>query len=214
MAIKLYGNPMSTCTQRVLTTCNALKIQCEVVVIDFSKGEHKSPEYLTKHPWGKVPYLDDGGFVVYESRAISRYLCLKYQTAEGAQVYPTDIQQRSLVEQYISVEQSYYNTGIEPLVGEAVFKKYHGGVPDDAVIAKHKETTEKSLVVYDKILEGKSYLVGEQLTLADIFHLPYGACCVHAGHGDLFTHPDRPNVNRWWETITRHEAWVKTTSKK
>jgi glutathione S-transferase len=212
MAIKLYGNPLSTCTQRVLTTANALKIQLEVVVIDLGKGEHKAPDYIKKHPWGKVPVLEDDGFIIYESRAICRYICLKYQTADSVQLYPTDVQQRALVEQYISVEQSYYNSGMEPLVGEAVFKKYHGGTPDHAVIAKHKETSEKSLAVYDKILEGKSYFVGEQLTLADVFHLPYGNCASVAGYGDLFEHPDRPNVNRWWKTISAHEAWIKTIS--
>jgi len=213
MTIKLYGSAYSTCSQRVLTTAHALKIQVELVSIDFSTGEHKSDEFLKKQPFGKVPVLDDNGFLIYESRAISRYLCLKYQTADTAQLYPTDIQQRALVEQYISVETSYYNSGIEPLIGEAVFKKMRGGTPDDAIIAKHKETTENSLVVYEKFLEGKNYLIGDQLTLADIFHLPYGGYAVNSGFGDIFENADRPNVNRWWKTISTHEAWIKTTSK-
>ncbi|KAJ6535299.1 glutathione S-transferase [Mycena vulgaris] len=50
------------------------QIPFELVVVDMAKKDHKAPEYLAKHPFGQVPMIDAEGFVLYESRAICRYL--------------------------------------------------------------------------------------------------------------------------------------------
>jgi len=202
---------MSICTQRVLTTANALGVQVEVVVIDLFKHQQKSPEFVKMQPFGRIPVLEDDGFFLYESRAIARYLCLKHESA-AAKLYPADIKQRALVEQFISVESSYYKSA-EFLLAEAVFKKFRGQTPDDALVAKHKQELEDTMVVYDRILEGKTYLVGDSLTLADIFHIPCAQHIVDMGNESIFVHPDRPNVARWWKAISTHEAWVKVISK-
>lgn len=65
MAIKVYGAQRSTCTQRVLTALHEKGVEYELVPVDFSKGEHKGEAHLKKQPFGKVPVLDDDGFLVY-----------------------------------------------------------------------------------------------------------------------------------------------------
>jgi len=57
MVLKLYGVVLATCTQRVLAVAKQLNVQVELVPVDFATGEHKSPEYLKKQPFGEVPYL-------------------------------------------------------------------------------------------------------------------------------------------------------------
>jgi len=57
MVLKLHGSGQSTCTRRVGTVLHEYKIPFEMVEIDFAKGEHKSPEYLQKQPFGQVPYI-------------------------------------------------------------------------------------------------------------------------------------------------------------
>ena len=39
--LKIYGNPMSTCTRKVLVTLAETNTPFEMTVVDFSKGEHK-----------------------------------------------------------------------------------------------------------------------------------------------------------------------------
>ncbi|PKY29612.1 thioredoxin-like protein [Rhizophagus irregularis] len=87
--------------------------------------EIKSPEYLaTKHPFGKIPSLIDDGFQIYETRAIARYLVNKYQGKKNSTVLiPSDVQKAALVEQFISVEISYYTQPLGKLVGQLVFAK-------------------------------------------------------------------------------------------
>ena len=56
--VKLYGMPTSTCTRRVATVLKEKNVPYELVLIDLSKGEHKSPQYVAEYqPFGQVPVL-------------------------------------------------------------------------------------------------------------------------------------------------------------
>lgn len=72
MVLKLYGSAMAT--SRVLVVILELGLEYEYIPIDISKGEQKTGEYMQKQPWGKVPVLEDDGFLMHESRAICKYL--------------------------------------------------------------------------------------------------------------------------------------------
>lgn len=78
MALKVYGHAGAICTKRVLVTLKELSVPHELVSLDLLKGEHKAPEHVANHPFGKIPYIVDDGFVLYESRAICLYLARKF----------------------------------------------------------------------------------------------------------------------------------------
>ncbi|RGB25676.1 putative glutathione S-transferase [Rhizophagus diaphanus] len=205
MAIQLIGYPISTCTLRVIATLKELGVSYEITPpSDFS--ELKTPEYLaTKHPFGKIPVLIDDGFKIYESRAIIRYLVNKYQGKKNSTILiPTDVQKAGLVEQFISVESSYYDEAVHKLVAQEVFTKFHGKTPDPEIVKEARVEIGKVLDVYEKLLEGKDYLTGE-FSLADISHYPYTYYSISSGHGDLWE--KRPNVARWWKNISEREVW-------
>ncbi|CAB4478672.1 unnamed protein product [Rhizophagus irregularis] len=100
-----------------------LGLSYEVVQLN-STEEIKSPEYLaTKHPFGKIPSLNDDGFQIYETRAIARYLINKYQgTKTSTVLIPSDVQIAALVEQFISVEASHFTRPLSKLIVQLVFK--------------------------------------------------------------------------------------------
>ena len=66
---------------------------------------------------------------------------------------------------------------------------------DEAQLTKHVTTLSAKLDVYEQILSKQKYLAGDELTLADIFHLPYGTRLYTVGHGDLID--KRPNVKKY-----------------
>lgn len=72
MVLKLYGSAMST--SRVLVTILELQLPYELIVVDIAKGQQKNPDYKKLQPFGKVPVLDDEEFMIFESRAICKYL--------------------------------------------------------------------------------------------------------------------------------------------
>src|SRR5690242_10327489 len=103
--MRIYGHPMSTCTRKVLTTLAEKKVTAEFTTVDITKGEGKTPENLVRQPFGQVPAMDDNGFVLYESRAIIRYLD---ETLPGVALSPKDAKGRAKMEQWISVESANF----------------------------------------------------------------------------------------------------------
>jgi glutathione S-transferase len=79
------------------------------------------------------------------------------------------------------------------------------GEPDEEKVASFKQKLNTNLDVYEKILSKQPYLAGEKFTLADLFHLPYGAWLAKIGEGDLIE--SRPNVKQWWDRITSRISW-------
>ena len=94
--MKIYGHPGSTCTRKVMMTAHETNTPFELVLVDFAKGEHKQPAHLARQPFGQVPTLDDDGFKMYESRAISRYIDAK----AGGVLTPKSLQARALRPSY------------------------------------------------------------------------------------------------------------------
>jgi len=204
MVLKLHGLTVSTCTQRVATVLIEKKVPFELVNIDMSKGEHKSEAFMKLQPFGQVPVLEDNGFILYESRAICRYIAVKYAN-QGTQLYPEDLKKRALIEQAASIEGSNWDPHTSGIAWEKVFKQWQGLEADDAQVKKHLTALGGRLDVYDKILSKQKYIAGDEFSLADIFHLPYGVKLYQAGHGDMID--SRPNVKRWFSEIRARDSW-------
>lgn len=81
------------------------------------------------------------------------------------------------------------------------------GKPDEAVVVKHTASLEATLRVYDGILAKQAYLAGDELTLADLFHLPYAMMNKQSGLAGLY---DKfPHVSKWLNNLAARESWVK-----
>ncbi|RDX40745.1 glutathione S-transferase [Lentinus brumalis] len=211
MVLKLHGNPRSTCTKRVLTVLEELNVPYEFVVVDFAKGEHKSPEFVAVQPFGQVPYIDDDGFKLYESRAIARYIALKYGGIGKLIPDPSDLKKTALFEQAASVEQSNFDAFAGPLAFENVFKPLFGQQTDKAAVERLTATLDAKLAAYDTILSKSKYLAGDEITLADLFHLPYGSLLA-VQKIDFLESGKYPNVARWWKDISGRASWKKVNA--
>ncbi|KAI8974567.1 glutathione S-transferase [Trametes punicea] len=213
MVLKLYGNPVSTCTNRVRTVLEELNVPYELVTIDFSKGEHKAPAFTAIQPFGQVPYIDDDGFKLYESRAIARYIALKYGGIGKLIPDPKDVQKYALFEQAASIELSNFDVFAAGLAWENLFKPAFGGQTNETIVQNYKTSLEGKLAAYDVILGKTKYLAGDEITLADLFHLPYGQLLEKQGI-DYLVSGRWPNVTRWWKDVSSRESWKKIISAK
>ena len=127
MVLKLYGMALATCTKRVRVVLEELGVPYELVVVDMLKDEHKAATHLVHQPFGQVPYIDDDGFVLFESRAIGRYLVAKYAQGDKKKLMPTaadDLARYALFEQAASVETSDFDVYMNALSWEVIFKRY------------------------------------------------------------------------------------------
>jgi len=169
-------------------------------------GHHKSPEYLTKQPFGQVPYLDDDGFIVYESRAIGRYIARKYAD-KGPKLIPdvSNIQEWAIFEQIASVEQANYDPYVSGITAQRVFNPMKGVPIDEERVKQLYDTFVVKLDGYERILSKSKYLTGDELSAVDLFHLPYGRLA-EKQFSEFFAE-SRPNVHRWWKDISSLPSW-------
>ncbi|KAJ7863574.1 glutathione S-transferase [Mycena leptocephala] len=189
MVLKLYGTSEAGSSTSIVALVLAEKqIPFEHIVVDLGAQEQKTPEFLAMHPFGQVPVIDDNGFILYESRAICRYLAEKYQD-QGTQLLPKTLEGRALVEQAASVELANFN----PVLVRAG-KEVMAGL-------------EAKLDAYEVILGKHNFLAGDEFTLADLFHLSYVVWIELSGI-DVMTSRG-PNVKRWWTELVSRPAWVK-----
>ncbi|KAJ6137863.1 hypothetical protein N7471_004349 [Penicillium samsonianum] len=208
MVLKVYGSAMAT--SRVLVTLLEKELPYEFVLIDIAKGDQKSEEYKKLQPFGKVPALDDDGFLMFESRAICKYLAKKYPS--GKKLIPEgDDEAYGRFEQACSIEQSYFAAASETIGTELMIKPMKGlGIPDEVRVAQAEQDLDAVLAVYDKILAGQKYLAGNELTLADLFHLPNGAALKAGKWKELFE--KYPNVDRWFKELQGRDSWVRAAT--
>ncbi|KAJ7495282.1 glutathione S-transferase [Mycena latifolia] len=211
--LKLYGHPFSPCTRRVATALFELEIPFEFIEVDVVKREHKSPAYLEKQPFGQIPYIDYDGFILYETRAIARYLAAKYPV-KG--LIPTEPKANAIFEQAASAELTNFDPAASKLGFETVLKEmFTGQKADKAIVDEQLAILDKKLDAYNAILGKTKYLAGDSITLADLFHIPY-APLLAAGGIDIMTR--KPNVARWYNeliarpSVTAFQGGVKTTT--
>lgn len=161
--LKLFGLRDTTCTQRVLAVLEEINVPYEFVTTSIERM--KTAEYLAKlHPFGKVPAFQDGDYTIFESRAIIRYIASAYDTTNT--LYPSDAKIRGIIEQWISVEQCYYNSAEDLAWQLVIFVKRRGLPRDEAKIKDAELRLEKVLAVLDDRLAKSTFLAGDNFTAA------------------------------------------------
>jgi glutathione S-transferase len=206
--MKLYGNPLSTCTRKVLALVAEKGAKVDFVSIDIMKGEGQSADHLSRQPFGQIPAIDDDGFVLYESRAILRYLDKKLP---GASLMPADAKAMALMEQWISVETSNFTPHAMKIIYETVFHPMMGKPTDKSKVDEARTALTRTLDIMERQLAKTTFIAGQTFTLADIGYMPYIEYVVAGGNGDLFE--SRTNVSRWWKAISSRPSWKTATGK-
>lgn len=203
MVLKLYGLHASAFVRLVAAVLIEKQVPFELVVVNLSKGESKTPEFLSKHPFGQVPLIDDDGFIVYETRAICYYIASKYAN-QGTPLLPTGLEANTRYQQAVFVEASHINEHAHQATKEKIYKRYQGLPPNIEVFDKAIADLTVKLEVYDKILSKQKYLIGDEIMLVDLYHLPTADMLASVGCNVM---ESKPNVARWWRDLTSRASW-------
>ncbi|GAB5499264.1 MAG: glutathione S-transferase family protein [Pseudohongiellaceae bacterium] len=188
--ITVYGDIQSGNCYKIKLLLSLLDIPHRWQHIDILQGESRSAAYLTKNPNGKIPLLElDDGRYLAESNAILNYL------AQGTDYLPDDRYQRALVLQWQFFEQYSH----EPFIATARYINKYLGLPEErkAEYESKQEGGHKALAVLEQQLGQTPFLVGSQLTVADITLYGY----THVAHEGGFDLAGYPAVNSWLTRI-------------
>ena len=196
--LKIWGRVNSTNGKKVLWCAGELGIDFERVDAGGPFGVVGEPAYPALNPNGKVPAIEDDGFLLWESNAIVRYLAAKHDTGG---LYPADLKVRADAERWMDWGTASFagpfGQVFLPLVRFAPEKR------DPAAISAAAAECGKLLAIVDQALADRPFLAGDRLTVGDI---PLG--CAAYGYFNLpIERPSLPNVEAWYQRLTERPAY-------
>lgn len=209
--LKLWGRPTSGRTQKVLWTLAEIGLQFDFILASATMGPggHVSkgnkpfglvdtPAYRARNPNGRVPTIDDDGFVLWESNSIVRYLAMQYAPAL---LYDNDIKTFASASRWLDWE----NNELLPPQHEMAMHliRLPENQRDATVLAHAQEAFVKRLRIIEDILAHSRYICGERFTYGDI---PLGLR-VHRWHVLGLANTPFPNIARWYGELQARPAF-------
>ncbi|XP_076641412.1 glutathione S-transferase 1-1-like [Halictus rubicundus] len=184
--VVVYSTEMSPPCRAVLLTAKLVGIPLDVREVNLEKKEQNSEAYTKVNPLQLIPAMDDNGFTLGDSHAISCYLVEKY--AKNDALYPEDLQKRARVDQFLHMDSSE----LFPVLKGAIKPVLMGLV--NSISEEKMNNMKAAYSLLNRVLEGKKWLVGDSYTLADISCVTTtsGACAV-------LNLDDYPNVKAWFK---------------
>ena len=198
--MKLYQAALSPNCLRVRAVANELEIETDTIDVDFRDPDSVPTELPALNPNAKVPVLVDGNFVLWESRAISRYLA---SCRPDRQLYPASAQTRATVDQWSFWQAVHLGPPMQRVAFERVVKAKLGlGPADDRVVKKNDEEVDRFLDVLEDGLGSKDWIAGK-LSVADF---ALASTFVYRERAGIALGA-RPRVAAWIARIEDRPAW-------
>ncbi|HTJ43768.1 MAG TPA: glutathione S-transferase family protein [Kofleriaceae bacterium] len=194
--MKLYDFPFSPNCRKVRAVAYELGITLEYAPVDLIKGDQRAPAFLAKNPNGRVPVLEDGAFVLWESTAIMRYL------ANGTALVPRDRREAAEMDRWIAWQLAHLGPAMSKVAFERIVKKLTGrGTPDQARIDEGTAEFAAASAILDRALEGREFVAGP-LSLADFALAAHYSLAAPAG---LSLDP-HPRVASWLQRVCARDS--------
>jgi glutathione S-transferase len=166
--LKLHQHPLSTYSRRVRIALIEKGVHAELIDVDMAAGAHRQPAYLALNPYGRVPTLDEDGFILYESTAILEYL---EATHPSPPLVPADGRGRALVTMHMKL----CDIQLARQTGIIIFPKRF--LPkerwDEAAMAQAKKEIERHLAVLERQIAGKDWMMGDRYSLVEVCYTPF-----------------------------------------
>ena len=202
--LRLYTSALSANGRKTWAVAKHLGIRLSIENINVYKGEGNNPEYRAINPWGKIPTLVDGDFVLWESNAIIVYLSECY----GDNVLYSDNRvDRANILKLLFWESSQWqpalNRVLAPRVGHLLFARGDRDVP---TTDWHDSDARGILNDLKIIIGSKPFLCGNTVTLADYSiaaMTTYFSLC-------NFPYATYPEIYAWMERMDSLPSWFAT----
>ena len=197
--LTVWGRPSSFNVQKVMWLVGELDLAHRHIPAGGSFGGLDAAEFLAMNPHGRVPVIDDGGTVVWESHAILRYLAARY--GQG-RFWADDAGERSRAERWMDWSQ----TVLQPDFLMGVFWGFYR-TPEPqrnwTAIRDKVARCARHFQLLDRLLAERPYLAGDTLTLADI---PAGTALYRYFELDI-ERPAVPHVVAWYRRLQERPAY-------
>jgi glutathione S-transferase len=165
----IHGHPASPFLRSVCLALEEKRAPYRIARLEVS--EMRGEVHRNLHPFGRIPILEHGGYRLYETQAILRYIDA---IIPKPALQPTNPEAIGRMNQIIGINDWY----LFPMVARIIV--FHrvvgplllGTMPDESAIAAAVPDASLCLGELDRLIGGQSFLAGEQLTLADLMLAP------------------------------------------
>ncbi|MDX8388355.1 MAG: glutathione binding-like protein [Ghiorsea sp.] len=192
--------------QKVSIALEEMGIDYDAHLIDIMEGDQFTDEYIKISPNSKIPAIIDpngpGGeaLTIMESGAILIYLAEK-----SGRFLPSDPRLRSETLQWLFFQVAH----IGPMFGQfGHFYRYAKDACDHPYpVERYSTETKRLLAVLDKRLQGRTFLVGEEYSIADIGIFPWVGCLDQFYEAtDFLGLSDYTHVQQWYKRCSKRPA--------
>jgi glutathione S-transferase len=213
VALELYWGSGSPFAWRVMLTLEVKGLAYQSKLLEFSKGDHKAAGFLKLNPRGKVPLLKDDDFILNESLAIMAYLDKKYPSPP---LFGTSPQETGLIWRAVMETEAYLLSAGDKVIRPVFFGK---GLDETAKIQQAAQAVRQELQRIDRELSGSAWLVGKQISAADISLFPLIQTILRAAGKDaakslklefLPMADTFPNISGWVKRIEALPGYERT----
>ncbi len=186
--IKLYGHELSGNSYKAKLMLSLLGLDYEWIKVDLMTGAHKQPEFLALNPFGQVPLLVDGNFILPDAQAILVYLARQYGTQQWL---PLEAEPMSRVIRWLSTTAGEIRQGPESA------RLYHLFKATSINLERANQKAEFILTQLNDRLADREWLELGHPTIADVAVFPYVAL---APNGKISLKP-YPHVLDWIDRL-------------
>jgi len=185
---KIFGFAGSTYARTVLFAAAEKGVACTLEPLEFRSDAHRA-----LHPFAKMPAMRHRDIQLFETAAIAVYLD---EAFDGPSLLPATALDRATIWQWISAANAYFYPAF---VGATLAEGGHD--------AGALEERGRSLTLLADALRGRSYLVGDALTLADLFVAPMLAFMFENGGAADDPLAGRSALRDWLDRVTSRESY-------
>jgi glutathione S-transferase len=199
--------PGSPCARAVLAAL--IEKGASFSIAALTPGMHKREPHLSRQPFGRIPVLEHGTFVLYETQAILRYLDRILPTPA---LTPAEPKAAARMDQIMGISDWYLFQGVSSVIGfqRIVGPRLLGLTPDETAIAA---VLPKAQVVFNelaRLLGEKPYLASNELTLADLMVAPHVDFIAQTPEWPALTR-DLPHLVAWLARMNARKSSQETT---
>ncbi|MBZ9722798.1 glutathione S-transferase family protein [Mesorhizobium sp. CO1-1-11] len=173
----LYGADYSVYVRIARMALEEKGVDYELVPVDVFAAGGIPAWYFEHHPFGRIPAFEHEGFRLFESSAIARYIDDAF---DGPPLQPKDPRGRARMNQIIGMFDAH---GYRAMVWDVAVERLEKEVPDESLIADGLRQAETVLKVLTSLKQDGPWLLGDQLTLADLHAAPIIAYFVKVPEG-------------------------------
>ncbi|POA51333.1 MULTISPECIES: glutathione S-transferase family protein [unclassified Pseudomonas] len=197
--LKIWGRKNSSNVRKALWCAEELGLAYESLDAGGAFGVVDTPEYRALNPNGRIPMIEDEGFVLWESNTIVRYLLARH--AAGTPWYPTDVQARASAEKWMDWTTSTFADVFRPLFWGVL--RTPSAEQDWVRIDAARDTCAQLLERVDQALANQPYLSGQEIGMGDI---PLGSF-IYAWFEIPIERPALPHLQAWYQRLAARPAY-------